>query len=77
LDQLPIEPRDFFIPLLEGRLCPLECRALQLELALCLLPRQTLTLEGDPSVSEGSSLLLKLSTRLLARILLPLEPLLR
>jgi hypothetical protein len=35
-----------------------------------------LTLEGHPSLSEGGSLLLKLSTRLLARVLLPLELLL-
>jgi hypothetical protein len=48
-----------------------------LELALGLFSRQALTLEGAPSLSEGGSLLLKLSARLLARILLPLEPLLR
>jgi hypothetical protein len=34
-------------------------------------------LKGGPSLSTGGSLLLKLSARLLARILLPLEPLLR
>jgi hypothetical protein len=34
-------------------------------------------LEGSPSLSEGGSLLLKLSARLLARIFLPLELLLR
>jgi hypothetical protein len=48
-----------------------------LEAALGLFPRQALTLEGDLSLSEGGSLLLKLNARLLARILLPLEPLLR
>jgi hypothetical protein len=77
LGQLPVEPRDFFVPLLEGRLCPLECGTLLLESALGLFPRQALTLEGGPSLSEGGSLLLKLSARLLARILLPLEPLFR
>jgi hypothetical protein len=34
LGQLPIEPRDFFVPLLEGHLHPLECGALLLESAL-------------------------------------------
>jgi hypothetical protein len=55
----------------------LECGALLLESAMALFPRQALTLVGRPSLSEGGSLLLKLSTHLLARILLPLEPLLR
>jgi hypothetical protein len=73
LGQLPVEPRDFFIPPLEGRLRPLECEALLLELALRLFPFQMLTLEGDPSLGEGGSLLLKLGAHLLARILLLLE----
>jgi hypothetical protein len=77
LGQLPVEPRDFFVPFLEGRLCPLDCSTLLLELALGLCSCQVLALEGGPSLSEGGSLLLKLSVRLSARILLPLEPLLR
>jgi hypothetical protein len=35
---LPVEPRDFFVPLLEGCLRTLECGMLLLELALGLLP---------------------------------------
>jgi hypothetical protein len=77
LGQLPVEPRDFFDPLLEGRLRPLECGALLPESDLGLFPCQALTLDGSPSLSEGGSLLLKLSALLLARILLPLEPLFR
>jgi hypothetical protein len=39
LGQLPVELRYFFVPLLEGRLRPLECGALLLESALGLFPR--------------------------------------
>jgi hypothetical protein len=39
LGQLPVEPRDFFVPLLEGRLHPLECSALLLQSILGLFPR--------------------------------------
>jgi hypothetical protein len=47
-----------------------------LELAVGLFPRQTLALEGGSRLSKGSPLLLELSLRLAARILLLLEPLL-
>jgi hypothetical protein len=50
LGQLPVEPGDFFIPLLEGRLRPLECGALLLESTLGLFPRQALALEGGLSL---------------------------
>jgi hypothetical protein len=38
LGQLPVEPRDLVIPLLEGRPHPLKCGVLLLELALRLFP---------------------------------------
>jgi hypothetical protein len=66
LGQLPVEPRDLVIPLLEGRLCPLKCDALFLEPALRLYPHQMLTLEGGLGLSKGGPLLLELSLRLLA-----------
>jgi hypothetical protein len=50
---------------------------LLLESALGLFPRQTFALEGGPSLSKGGTLLLELSLRLTARILLLLKPLLR
>jgi hypothetical protein len=39
LGQLPVEPRDLVVPLLENRLCPLECGELLLESALRLFSR--------------------------------------
>jgi hypothetical protein len=36
-----------------------------LEMALCLLPSQTLVLEGSPGLNKGGSLLLELSLYLL------------
>jgi hypothetical protein len=48
-----------------------------LESALGLFPRQTLALKGGPSLSKGVPLLLELSLRLLARVPLLLNPLLR
>jgi hypothetical protein len=44
-----------------------------LKQTLRLLPRHTLTLEGGPSLSKGSLLLLELSLHLLAHALLLLE----
>jgi hypothetical protein len=67
LGQLPVEPRDLVIPLLEGRLCPLKCGALLLEPAQCPFPRQTLTLEGGPGLGKSGLLLLELGLRKLAR----------
>jgi hypothetical protein len=66
LGQLPVEPRDLVVPLLEVRLCPLKCGALLLEPALGLFPRQMLVLEGSPGLGKGGPLLLELGLRLLA-----------
>jgi hypothetical protein len=77
LGQLPIEPRDFFVPLLEGHLHPLECDALLLKEALGLFSRQALALQSGPGLSKGGSLLLELSVRLLAHAPLLPELLLR
>jgi hypothetical protein len=63
LSQLPIEPRNFLVPLLEGCLCPLECGALLLKAALGPFSRQALALEGGPSLSKGGSLPLELLLR--------------
>jgi hypothetical protein len=56
LGQLLVEPRDFFVMLLEGRLCPLECSALSLKEAPSLFSCQALTLEAArPSASAARS----------------------
>jgi hypothetical protein len=65
LVQLPVEPRDLVVPLLEGHLCPLKFDPLLLEPALGLFPRQMLTLEGSPDLGKCSPLLLEQSLRLL------------
>jgi hypothetical protein len=77
LDQFPIELRGLILPLLEGRLCPLERGTLLLEPAQRLFPRQVLPLECSLALAEGSTLLLELGLRLLARSLLLTELLLR
>jgi hypothetical protein len=77
LGQLPVEPRDLVIPLLEGRLCPLKRGALLLEPALRLFPCQTLELEGGPGLGECGPLLLELGLRLVARDLFLPELILR
>jgi hypothetical protein len=65
LDQLPAETRDLRVPKLESGLRPLQRRVFLLEMALCLLPSQTLVLEGSPGLNKGGSLLLELSLYLL------------
>jgi hypothetical protein len=66
LDQLPTETRDLRVPKLESGPRPLQRRAFPLEMALCLLPSQTLALEGNPGLDKGGLLLLELSLCLLA-----------
>jgi hypothetical protein len=63
--------------LLEGCLRPLEGGALSLKEALSLFSCQALTLEGDPTFSKCGPLLLELCLRLLARVSLLPELLLR
>jgi hypothetical protein len=77
LGQLPVEPRDLVILLLEGCPHPLKCGVLLLELALRLFPPQTLTPEGGLGLGEGGPLLLELSLRVLACDLFLPEPIFR
>jgi hypothetical protein len=72
LGQLPVNPRDFVVPLLEGRPHPLERGTLLVKQTLGLLSHQALALEGGPSLSKGGPLLLELSLSLPARV--PLLP---
>jgi hypothetical protein len=71
LGQLPVEPRDFFVPELDGGSFLIERGTLPLELVLCL--RHAFALKGSLGLLEGGLLLLEPSLRLLARTLLLLE----
>jgi hypothetical protein len=53
LVQLPVEPRNLFVPELEGGPRLLERSMFPLKMALCLLPRHELTLEGSSSSSRA------------------------
>jgi hypothetical protein len=77
LDQLPVELRGLVLPLLEGRLRPLELSALLLEPTQRIFPRQALPLERSPGLGESGTLLLELGLYLLARSSLLTELLLR
>jgi hypothetical protein len=57
--------------------CPLQCGTLPLKEALSLFSCHVLALEGGPSFSKCGPLLLELSLRLLARVLLLPKLLLR
>jgi hypothetical protein len=65
LGQLHVEPRDFLVPELEGRMCLLKRGALPLELALHFLPHHAFALEGSSGLLKGGPLLLEPSFHLL------------
>jgi hypothetical protein len=73
LGQLPVEPRDFLVPELEGRLCLLKRSTLLLELALRVLSCHAFALEGVLGLLKGGPLLLELSFHLLVCAPLLLE----
>jgi hypothetical protein len=73
LDQFPVELRGLILPLLEGRLRPLERGTLLLERTQRLFSRQALPLERSLGLGKSSTLLLEPGLRLLARSLLLTE----
>jgi hypothetical protein len=73
LDELLVELRGLILPLLEGRLHPLERGTLLLEPTQRLFSRQALRLERSLGLGKSSTLLLKPGLRLLARSLLLTE----
>jgi hypothetical protein len=54
LDQFPVELRGFILPLLEGRLRPLERGTLMLEPTQRLFPRQALPLERSLGLGKSN-----------------------
>jgi hypothetical protein len=59
LDHLPVKPRHIVVPMLKGRMRPLERGVLLFEPTLRLFPSQVFSLEGSPGLDEGSPLLLE------------------